>query len=369
MLDRADLVRLYRDLRDRPVLSVYLDVDQHDPAQRRAWRTRLENEVSNEARRISNGGGDDEGFRSALDHLESALQGDGFMKGRGWVGFATADGLVHHESLPVPMPNLVRWEDGIRAAPYIRGLKRLRRIAVVVADRRRARLFDLAGGDLTELPAVVADQDVGDLSDVGVRKTSTHRSGRRGETATDQAQRVLEENAERMWKATVERVGELAGSEGFIVVGGTPEAVGRVQSLLPARLEERTEASTHLHLDMSPSEVREAVSGVAAALNQRLQGELVDGVVDQARSGGNGVLGRDETVEALRQMRVDTLLVSRSFLRDDPELADRCVGTALAQDAEVEEVSGLGADRLDSEGDGMGARLRYRLDDAVVAAH
>lgn len=368
MLDRADLVRLYRDLRDRPVLSVYLDVDQHDPAQRRAWRTRLENEVSNEARRIANGGADDGDFRAALGHLESALQDDGFMKGRGWVGFATPDALVHHESLPVPMPNLVRWEDGIRAAPYIRGLKRLRRIAVVVADRRRARLFDLSEGELRERPSLVADQDLGDLSDVGVRKAGTNRSGRRGETATDQAQRILEENAERMWKSTVEQASEIAGSEGFVVIGGTPEATGRIESLLPSRLRERTETSTHLHLDMSPNEVREAVSDVAAALNQRLQGELVDGVVDQARSGGRGVLGRDATVDALREMRVDTLLVSRSFMRDDPELADRCVGTALAQDAEVEEVSGAGADRLDAEGDGMGARLRYRIDEVVAAA-
>lgn len=102
-------------------------------------------------------------------------------------------------------------------------------------------------------------------------------------------------------------------------------------------------------------------------LNKRLQGELVDGVIDQARAGGKGVLGRDETVAALREMRVDTLLLSRALLRDDPELADRCVGTALAQDAEVEEVSGPGAERLDEEGGGMGARLRYRIDEAVGA--
>lgn len=368
MLDRDDLVRLYRDLRDRPVLSVYLDVDQHDPALRRAWRTRFEHEVSVEARRVSENGGDDDAFRSALQHLEGALQDEGFMKGRGWVGFATADGLAYHDALPVPMPNLVRWEDGIRAAPYIRGLKRLRRIAVVIADRRRARHFALGEGELTELPALVADQDLGDLSDVGVRKSGTRRTGVRGETATDQAQRILEQSADRMWKSTVEQLIELAGEDGFIVVGGTPETVGRIESLLPARLHDRTETSTHLHLDMSLAEVRDAVSEVAAALNQRLQEDLVDGVVDQARSGGKGVLGRDATVAALRQMRVDTLLVSRSFLRDDPELADRCVGTALAQDAEVEEVSGTGADRLDSEGDGMGARLRYRVAEMAAVA-
>src|SRR5690606_25492452 len=123
------------------------------------------------------------------------------------------------------MPNLVRWEDGIRAGPYIRGLKRLRPIAVVIADRRRARLFDLVGGRLTEQEAMVADQDIGDLSDVGVRRGGGRRSGVRGETATDQAQRLLEEAAERMWKSTVDRLAELAGNDGFVVVGGTAEAI------------------------------------------------------------------------------------------------------------------------------------------------
>lgn len=363
MLDRAELVRLYRDLRDQRVLSIYLDVDQSDPALRRAWRTRLDSEVAQEARRIANGDGEDDGFRAAMAHLEAELQDEGFMKGRGWVGFATPEGLVHHESLPVPMPTLVRWENGIRAAPYIRGLKRLRPIAVVSADRRRARLFHLVGGQMTEEQSLIADQELGDLSDVGARRAGGRRSGVRGETATDQAQRVLEEAAERMWKAAAEKLDDLVAHDGFVVIGGTSEAISRIEAHLPARLAGRSQAAPQLHLDMSVTEMREAVSGMAGALNQRFQEGLVNEVIDLARSGGRGVLGRDATAEALRGMRVDTLLLSRSLLRDAPELADRSVGAALAQDAEVEEVSGPGSDRLDAEGEGMGARLRYRLDD------
>lgn len=367
MLDRADLVRLYRELRDRPVLSVYLDVDQHDPAERRVWKTRLEREARLEARRIADDGGDSDAFDAAFAHVEDALKDSGFVQGRGWVGFATTDGLVYHESLPVPMPDLVRWEEGIRAAPYIRGLKRLRRIAVIIGDRRRVRLFGLRGSELHEEPSMVADQDVGDLSDVGMRKSGSRRSGMRGETATDQAQRFLDQSSERLWKEAVERLADIAGDGGFVVVGGTPETTGRLESLLPDRLRVRAETSTALHIDMALPEVKEGVEELASVLNKRLQGELVDGVIDQARAGGKGVLGRDETLAALREMRVDTLLLSRALLRDDPELADRCVGTALAQDAEVEEVSGPGAERLDEEGGGMGARLRYRVDEAVAA--
>jgi hypothetical protein len=60
-------------------------------------------------------------------------------------------------------------------------------------------------------------------------------------------------------------------------------------------------------------------------------------------------------------MRVDTLLLSRTFIRAQPDAADQCVGSALAQDASVEELSEEGAARLDREGGGIGARLRYRV--------
>jgi peptide subunit release factor 1 (eRF1) len=83
-------------------------------------------------------------------------------------------------------------------------------------------------------------------------------------------------------------------------------------------------------------------------------------VVDAAGAGGLAAFGREETLRALDEMRVDTLLLSRSFILQQPDLADRCVGAALAQDAAVEELSEEGAARLD-RGGGIGARLRYRV--------
>ncbi len=366
MLDRDRLVQLYRDLSDALVLSVYLDVDQQDPAKRRAWKVRLDREASLEGRRIAEEGGDEEAFRAALAHVETALRDQGFVQGRGWVGFATPERLVHHESLEVPMPDLVRWEKGIRVAPYVRGLKRLRKIVVAVADRRRVRLFGLQGSALEEAAALTSSQELGEVSDSAMSKAGSRHSGVRGETATDQAQRVLDQESDRLWKEAAEYLVDESGADGFIVIGGTPEAVGRLEGLLPDRVRRRAETSTSMHLDQTVSEVQEMVQSAASVLNKRLQGQLVSGVVDMARSGGKGVLGRDETVAALREMRVDTLLLSRSFLRDDPELADRAVGTALAQDADVEEVSGPGAETLDLEAGGVGARLRYRVEEPAV---
>jgi hypothetical protein len=375
MLTHARLVELYRDLKDEPVLSVYLDVDQHDPAERDAWRRRLEREMAEARRGVEANGGAAGDLELAWDRLKGALEPyDGFVDGRGWVGFASPATLHYAESIPVPMPDLVRWEKGIRVAPYMRGLKQHRPVVVVLADRQRARILVYRNGEVEEPEDLLADTALGDLSDVGTNKRAYESraagsersrgaiSGVRGETATDQAQRILEVSSDRMWKALGQAVAGYAGAHGFVVLGGPHETVGRLGEYLPDATRGRVAERVSLHLGMSAAEVRDAAEAAAHEMSAAHHADLVDEVVDRARSGGRAVLGRDATLKALREMRVEMLLLSADLLRDDPDFADRCAGTALLQDAAVEEVSGAGGGRLNEEGGGIGARLRYRVD-------
>jgi hypothetical protein len=375
MLTHARLVELYRDLKDEPVLSVYLDVDQHDPAERDAWRRRLEREMAEARRGVEANGGAAGQLEQAWDRLKGALEPyDGFVGGRGWVGFASPSTLHYAESLPVPMPDLVRWEKGIRVAPYMRGLKQHRPVVVVLADRQRARILVYRNGEVEEPEDLLADTAMGDLSDVGTNKRAYESravgsersrgtiSGVRGETATDQAQRILEVSSDRMWKALGHAVAGYAGAHGFVVLGGPHETVGRLSEYLPDATRGRVAERSSLHLGMSAAEVRDAAEAAAHEMSAAHHAALVDEVVDRARSGGRAVLGRDATLKALREMRVEMLLLSADILRDDPDLADHCAGTALLQDAVVEEVAGTGGERLKEEGGGIGARLRYRVD-------
>lgn len=364
MLTRSRLVELYKDLKDDSVLSVYLDIDQHDPAERDAWRRRLEREVGTARRKVEEEAGNGlADFDAAWGLLRHQLdEYGGFVPGRGWVGFATPSAVRYSEALPVPMPDLVRWEAGIRAAPYVRGLKQHRPVVVVLADRQQARVLLYRGGEVEEPEDLEADTFLGDLSDVGVRKRSVRASGVRGETSTDQAQRILEVSSERMWKALGRSVAEYASPDGWIVLGGTPETVGRLSDYLPDSASDRVIERPSLHLGMSHAEVKEAAEEAASELSRRYQAGHVEEVVDAALAGGRAVLGLDATVKALREMRVDRLLVTRAFRESRPDLADQAVGTALLQDADIEEVAGEGSERLEREGGGIGARLRYRLD-------
>ncbi len=363
MLTHDELVDLYRTHRQDRVLSVYLNGKATDFAERSAWRRHFEHGVS-EARKRLEGVEESEKkeFEQALDRVQKELQKfDNFLPGNGFVAFATPSALIHGGAIRVPMPDLVRWEEGIRVAPYVRALKQERPVVTVLVDSRRARIFEYRGGELSESLNLNAETFLGDLTDINVSKRPTAHSGVRGKTGTDAAQKFLNVGSERMMKKLGETVAEAVGDTGHLVLGGTPEAVNQARTQLPGNLNGRMIEQSGLRVEMSDAEVRTALEQAASELNQSNQEKLLGEVEDLAKSGGRGALGAETVEQALREARVDTLLLSRGFIRANPDYADHLVGAAFEQHAEVEELSLNGAQRLDTEGEGVAARLRYTL--------
>ena len=360
MLNRDQLIELYRNHRESNVLSVYVDGDGHDPAQRRTWALELEKELSRERARVETELPDQvDAFDRAKALVEDRLGRYGaFLPAKGWAGFATQDGLAYAEELPVPMPHLVRWERGLRAAPYVRALKQDRMVVAVLVDSRKARVFTYRNGELHERADLLADADIGDYRESSMSKRASMHTGTHGETGTDAAQRALEKSASELQARLVEVVRDLAGNDGFVVLGGIAEREAAVASQLD-HMSDRVTVVPSMHLGMTEAEVRAAVEEAASELSRVRQAELLDAVMDLARSGGKGALGREATEDALRGGRVDTLLLTRGFRERHPDLADHFVGTAFEQGAAVEELSNQSAERLDDEAEGVGARLRY----------
>ncbi len=361
MLTQSELIDLYRTHRHDRVLSIYLDGRTTDFSQRNLWRKHLDAAVS-DARKRLDGESDRGDFEGAFVHLQKTLNGyDQYLPDRGWVGFATSRGLIEAHPCRVPMPDLARWEDGLRVAPYVRALKQARVVITVIVDSRRARLFEYRNGELHEPKALNADRDLGDMSDVNVSKRGTTYSGVRGKTATDAAQRTLEVEAERLFKQLLGEVSELMGKDGLLILGGPAEAVAAARAHLPSGLQGRAQERTSLRMEMSEAEVKAELEAGASELNQALQRTLLDEVVELARSGGRGALGVEKVEAALRAGQVDTLLLSRAFIRSNADYADHLVGAAFEHHGEVEELAFEGGDRLDAVGEGVAARLRYTI--------
>jgi hypothetical protein len=276
------------------------------------------------------------------------------------VGFGTASGLRHSESLPVQVSTLVRWERGARIAPYIRGLKQTRPMAVALVDSRRSRLFLYREGQVTEVEDLRSDTFLGDLLDPAAPQRPGRYSGTRGETATDAAQRYLEEGMVRMLKRVRDVAVDLVKPDGFILIGGDQEAVAVLRPMFPKGSDRRILENPSLFVEMALPEVKTAAAEGASSLSKLRQISLLEEIIEQTHSGGNGSLGAEETVRALTEGRVDILALSRGFVEANPDLADQCVSEAFQQGADVRVFSGGPAERLDMEGGGVGARLRYR---------
>lgn len=360
MLTHDELMEFYRQLHGEHVLSVYLNADQHDPAERNRWRTALSHQL--DAIRKSLGADERKPFEEAVNRVHEELDGfEAFLPDRGFVAFATPDVLRYAETVPLPMPDLARWEPGIQAAPYVRALSSKRPVVLVLLDSRRARLFHYQDGVLDEAPGFRADTFVGDLSDAHAGKRPTTRSGVRGQTSSDAAHRYLEVSWARMARATVDAAVRLAGDHGFLVVGGTPERASMALDLMPKRLERRVEEASSMHVEMKDCELRAVLDGIASRMTSRYHEALLCQVRDQARAGGRACMGRKPTERALAEMRVDMLLITRELVEREPDYADRLVGAAFAGGARVEEVQGPVGETLERDGDGLACRLRFTV--------
>jgi len=362
MLTRDQLADLYRGLQQEKVLTVYVDGVGKDPAGRRVWWRRLAQELEREEHRRNFVDSEDkEAFEAARERVLKDLEGfDSFLPGKGYVAFATPTELRHAESLPVQVPNLVRWESGARVAPYIRGLKQLRPMVTALVDGRRGRVFLYKEAELTEVADLRSDTFMGDLGDPASSRRASKHSGTRGETATDAAQKYLEVGTERMLKEVKELVSELAASDGFVLLGGDQEALSTLKRLMSNSMDARILENSSLWLEMSQAEVKSATAEAASALSKRRQEALLAQVMEQAYSRGNGCLGGINTVQALDNGSVDILILSRSFVDANPDYADQCVHLAFEQGAEVRVFGSATSPRLDEVGGGIGARLRYR---------
>lgn len=354
------VVQLNRELAGTKVLSVYLNAQETDPAERRAWRIRLNGLLKGVDERLTDEPAEErKAARAAAELISQELERyQGMLPGHGWVGFATAERLWHAESSPAPMPDLVRWEDGAHVAPYIRALKQARPVTAVLADRRHARLFRYLHGELTEEAVLRSDTGLVDGPGAGGSNRPSTHSGARGETRSDAANRSEEAATQRLLRDVLDALSGPVNEGHSIVVAGSSEVAVALIRAIPERAEERTIDLAGIGMDATHAELKEAIEAAASTLSIRLQRGLVEEVLEATRSAGRACVGREPTERALEAGAVDMLIISRAFARAEPEAAESLVDRAFGQGAAVEEIAEEAANELDREG-GVGARLRF----------
>jgi hypothetical protein len=263
--------------------------------------------------------------------------------------------------LPVTTPTLAAWRDGPLVSPYLRALKQHRHVVVALVDSRGARIFRYARRELEPLGEmrVPSEPEPGTSKAASPGPRGSAYPAARGAVATEAAHRRRLAGFQRLAPSLGARIAELAGDDGWVLIGGTPEWARVVSAALPRSLEGRVMVAGSLDHDAHETDIAQAAKRAASELRAAQGGALVDRLVDRAGPNGRAAAGIPAVQRALEAQAVDLLLVSPDFVREHEGEAESAIRAAIAQGADVEVLSGHAAEHLGRAGTGIAARLRF----------
>ncbi|HUE28771.1 MAG TPA: Vms1/Ankzf1 family peptidyl-tRNA hydrolase [Solirubrobacteraceae bacterium] len=241
-----------------------------------------------------------EDLRRIKDYLTSPQAS--FKGARALAVFAsTADDLFETVKLSRPVEGRVV----IDRMPYIEPMVTAfeeRRWLVALVNRRSARLLEGSPDGLRENERVVDD---------------VPGKGKGGGWSQANYERSVEADVEAHLRKVADEVNRRWREEEFdrLAIGGPQESVPRFEELLAEEV--RANASPcRVDIDISSAteaEVRAAVEKLVEADNARAEREALDRLQDGLGAGGRAAGGREDTVAALNERRVQTLLLEPGF--------------------------------------------------------
>jgi len=285
---------------DRPVVSLYLDVDGRRWPKYQDCEARVERAV----RAATDSSSKVNGQPFVIEDLRRI---EAFVKGgvdrsttRGLAMFSAGPDFWHTFELPLAVHDQLV----IDASPHVHQLETVvatnERFAVLLVDRQRARMFVFEMGQLVDrteqfdaLPR--HDDDAGDRD----RRHDKHK---------------LEAAAAQHVKRAARAAFELFQQQSFdhLIVGGADDITAQLEADLHSWLRERIAARLHIPVAASDAEVRAAALGVEEQVERRKEAALVTKVRESAGA-GSGVVGLPGVLGALAERRVDTLVVSAGY--------------------------------------------------------
>lgn len=296
MLTDRELQELLHYQPSHPVLSVYLNTD---PASGNADAYKLH--LRNMLKEIEL----PEDIQAVLRYFDHEHD----WSGRSVAVFSCAsEGFFRAFPLAVAIRSRVRLSDRPYVKPLADLLDSYGGYGVVLVDKQGARLFYFHLGELIEQDGVVGE---------AVRHTKrgggSQAAGRRGGVAgqTD----YVEEVADRNLKEAVDFASRFFSEKNVrrIVIGGTEENVAQFRSHLPKSWQSLVIGSFPINMNASHTEVLERTLVIGEQAERRREMQLVEAIVTNAAKGRGGVVGLEDTLIAIREGRVQSLVIRDGY--------------------------------------------------------
>ena len=374
MLGRGVLSTLYTLSQQRTyTLTLYVDIDQNKQSnRRRGYVVQAEALIKGLKSQQAHSDRLDTACKQALSLVRN-------MKPKGKAALI----VVHPETklrelvqIELPFSASVHWRRGAFLRPVVEAMDEHERYGVVLTDNKRARLFTVLMGELTE------HEDL--FSETSQRTRSLGADQMRAQKRHDQ--RHQEEVAFHA-KRVIDAIHDLALREPFdrLIVGGTPKAAAQLVRLLPKRMRGKLIEITSMRVGGSQKEILNKILEVQQRMERDREKEIVQGVLAELHDRGKAVAGFAAVLDAVNQGRVWTLVYGKGFIARGgecgscdaysphakgpcvycgekvhplPQCVDRLSQSVLEMGGRVEVVDGDARKKLDKPG-GIAAMLRY----------
>jgi peptide chain release factor subunit 1 len=246
---------------------------------------------------------------------------------RGLVVFSNQDaGFFQTIQLGLSVPDEVYVGERPMLRPLVRLLDTFNGWGVVLVDKQGARLFSFDLGELGELGDVDGDE---------VKQTKrgggNAMHGRMGGSGTSaKVENIIDRNI----KEVIESATDFFSQNHIrrIMIGGTDDNIARFKEELPKSWQSLVVGEFPMSMTASHTEVLEEATEKALAAQEQLNSRLVDQAITLSAKGSSGVTGLIDTLNAIHEGRVKTLLVSQEFEKE----GYRCEGCGYLTTQELE---------------------------------
>lgn len=347
---------------DDHTLSLYLAVDpalQENQATIPAWRIWLKNALKGVEKDLGDTQRDN--WNTIRSRLDTFL--DTYVPDSKGLALFYGPKLDQVHPLPVPVENRIAFGKPL-IAPLVWAIDEYQPYLVVMVDTEKASFIKAYLGRAGQQDTMTLEMDTSDWREKTLMPPSFRRNAAAGVTHGDQRERFedrVEEWVGRFYKDVAERIVELAQEQGIerIVIGGNEESAHAVHKLLPEKLTKAVVDVQGIPMRYTPHEVLSQILPTALDHEREHEMNLVEQVVNLAKAGGRGALGKEAVLHALEQQRVELLIVPWP-LPDGDGLMTELPMRAMESGCAIEMVHGEAAERVKAEG-GLAARLYYAL--------
>jgi hypothetical protein len=210
-------------------------------------------------------------------------------------------------SFNLSVPNKVYVGKKPTVRPLVRLIDAFTGWGVVLVDKQGARLFSFDFGELSEIDAFSGD-DVKQTKRGG-GNAMPGRMG--GANASANVENIIDQNI----KDVVELATTFFKKQHIrrIMICGTDVNIALFKDELPKSWQSLVIGEFPMSMTASYSDIHEQVLDGALAAKRKRNQVLVQQAQTQAAKGANGVIGLNDTLGAIREGRVNTLLVMEDF--------------------------------------------------------